>query len=475
MKKQFGFILLTLGVFIILFCSKIFQHGLFFDGLIYSSIAQNLTEGFGSFWFPHFSETIHPVFYEHPPLAHQMESVLMNLFDSAFYTEKIYSTLMACLTILFIVLIWRNITEGKPIQKLFWLPVLLWVLTPKNSWAFTNNILENTMGVFTISSIYVLLLSINSKSIQKRLGLIVLGGFLLLPAFLSKGFPGLFPLGFFVLYFLARYKEYSFIKMLRDSLMMLFSAGLCFFLLFYFNESALKAITNYIEQQVVTGITGQSRVNSRIVLMQNLFNELIPLLIIVVLIFGFYRRRMVELVKTNRSGLKNVLLFFLIGLSASVPLMVSPKFSSFYLICALPYFALVFALFLGDTVGELVEKLNRSKIGNGVLYGLGGVAISTGLFLTISNAGTVGRDYEILNDIDQMEAHLPEGEAVTIYTSLYNDWTTIAYLNRYLQVSCDKSGAMHEYYLVPHGSNLPEDYELIPLETQKFDLLRRID
>lgn len=44
------------------------QDGMFLDGITYSAISRNMANGIGSFWHPHYTETLYPHFNEHPPL-----------------------------------------------------------------------------------------------------------------------------------------------------------------------------------------------------------------------------------------------------------------------------------------------------------------------------------------------------------------------------------------------------------------------
>ena len=60
-------ILLFLG-----FCHELWSEGMFMDGLYYATIANNLANNIGSFWFLHFTNTEFPIFHEHPPLAFGM-------------------------------------------------------------------------------------------------------------------------------------------------------------------------------------------------------------------------------------------------------------------------------------------------------------------------------------------------------------------------------------------------------------------
>ncbi len=473
-RKDTPFVLITLGIFILLFFSKVFQHGLFFDGLIYASVSNNMANGIGSFWLPYFSETIYPVFYEHPPLVFGMEALFMKLFNGAFFSEKLFSFIMACFTILLIILIWRKVVPNEKLKSLYWLPVLFWIITPKNSWAFNNNLLENTMSVFSMTAIYLLLISIHSGKVKRYL-MFGLAGVLLLCAFLSKGFPGLFPLGFFFLYFIAFRTDYTFKRFLIDTGILVLITGTITFLFFFFNSNALHNISSYIDIQVIGSISGKSRVGSRLGLLKNLFNELIPLLIISAIIFGVYRKKALYLIREHQSTIKLTLLFLLTGLSAALPLMISPKISSFYLIPALPYFALSFGFILSGMVNGFTKRISLSKIGFQVLYGLSVIAIASGVYLTIKNTGTVGRDHDTFNDMDQIGKIIEPQTTVSIHPHFHSDWTSFSYLQRYLGINVDRSNTIREYYLIPVNGEVPENYEMVKLSTQKFDLLKKSD
>jgi hypothetical protein len=49
-----------------------------------------------------------------------------------------------------IVVLWRRITEATPaLRPLAWLPVLFWAAIPLVTWSYSNNMLENTLSIFT--------------------------------------------------------------------------------------------------------------------------------------------------------------------------------------------------------------------------------------------------------------------------------------------------------------------------------------
>jgi 4-amino-4-deoxy-L-arabinose transferase-like glycosyltransferase len=67
---------------------------------------------------------------------------------------------------------------------------LFWVIIPLVSWSASNNMLENTMMIFTSFSILLFIRAVN----ENRYLFYFLGGVMLFLGFLTKGFVSLFPL-----------------------------------------------------------------------------------------------------------------------------------------------------------------------------------------------------------------------------------------------------------------------------------------
>lgn len=167
---------------------------MFTDGVLYTAVSKNLANGLGSFWFPHFSDTMFlPFFHQQPPLTFGIQALFFKLFGNGIYSERFYSFFTLCVSAFLIHCIWRKVyEEQKEVRQLSWLPVLLWIIIPVCYWAYSNNVEENTMGIFTLLStlcMYNGLLQKNAKSFFY----LAVGSSLALMASLCKGFPGLFP------------------------------------------------------------------------------------------------------------------------------------------------------------------------------------------------------------------------------------------------------------------------------------------
>ena len=278
------------------------------DGLIYSTISHNMANGFGSFFYPSFSQTIMHVFNEHPPLVFGIQRLFFELFGNAFYVEKIYSFLCAILTIILMVFLWKKIAPSKVTRQMYWLPILLWIIVPTISWSFNNNMLENTMGLFSLIATYLLLLSSDKRGFSAFLYLFS-GSLFIFLAFLSKGFPSLYPLAFFFIYFFTYGEKISFKKALFSTLLSLLIVSSLFFLYLYSSADALINFSAYFNSQVLSSIEGKREFSSRWDLFSNLSRELIvPFTLIVIIYFSNKFFSKIKIYKD--SSLNKATLFF---------------------------------------------------------------------------------------------------------------------------------------------------------------------
>ncbi|MBI9034583.1 MAG: glycosyltransferase family 39 protein [Bacteroidales bacterium] len=147
-NKQLAFYLITVAIFMGLISPFLLADGMFMDGVLYAAISNNLSQGIGNFWDLHLTNTLHPHFHEHPPLAFGIQSLFFMLFGDSIFIERLYSLSTFIITGFIITRIWYKVTNAS-YHKLAWLPVLFWIITPLVTWAAPNNMLENTMMVFT--------------------------------------------------------------------------------------------------------------------------------------------------------------------------------------------------------------------------------------------------------------------------------------------------------------------------------------
>ena len=130
-RKTTPYFLIVFALFLGVSAPALFSDGMFMDGLLYATVAKNLANGIGSFWYLHLSETLYPVFHEHPPLAIGIQSILFRILGDSIYIERFYSLFTFLITGLIIYLIWNLVTENKK-KEIAWLPLSIGIQTDIN-------------------------------------------------------------------------------------------------------------------------------------------------------------------------------------------------------------------------------------------------------------------------------------------------------------------------------------------------------
>lgn len=442
------------------------------DGLIYSTLAHNLANSIGTFWFPSFSETIMNNFHEHPPLVFGIQSIFFRLLGDGFYVEKIYSTLTAILTAWFIILIWKKVSYSEKIRVLYWLPILLWITIPNCFWSYNNNMLENTMGLFSLAAIYCLLTSLN-KHIRMQIFYFILAGLLLFFSFLSKGFTGLFPIAFFFCYYLIFRKSFGGKSMLINSLIMLIVLTGISVLFLYINEPARESLTKYINSQVLESLQGKRVVVPRWHIMIVLLREfLIIITITTILVFSYYKKSFFQIKKESKA-ICIFILFILIGLSASAPIMISPKQLGFYIVPSLPYYAIGFSMLIAHIVSKYLDRINQFSLGFRIFQYFGYSLIFLTILLSAINYGNYARDKVLIHDVILIGENIPEGSTITISKPLFQHWSLIGYFQRKFYINLDRSRKLHEYVLMKKNEPRLDGYIILEIGLKEFQLMKK--
>ena len=202
-KKHAPYWVLPLAYAGIMMLPSLVSEGTFLDGLIYAVLARNLAAGLGSFWTPYFSASQYPQWYEHPPVALGLESCFFRVLGDHVYVEHIYSACTALVTAWLIVTLWKwCCRQDEELRPLGWLPVLFWLMNPQITWAYSNNMLENTMGIFTLGAVLVLLRSFTAVrlGVLSAMAVAMVAAMMIVAAALTKGPVAFFPFTVPVIY-----------------------------------------------------------------------------------------------------------------------------------------------------------------------------------------------------------------------------------------------------------------------------------
>jgi len=467
-KKHLPFWLTTISVFIALILPTLLRDGMFMDGLLYSVISKNLAEGKGTFWHPHLTKTFFNTFHEHPPLVFWIQSLFFRILGDHLLVERFYSFITAIITGYFIILIWKQIfRQENELANLSWLPFLFWIIIPLTYWSYKNNMLENTMGVFTITAVFIL---IKGLSLNKKIFFyLIITAFLIFLGFLCKGFVALFPLTVIGLYWLM-FKKNSFVKMTIYSLILVFVPVLLL-LLILLNNEAHQSLLQYFNAQIMPSLKGERAVVERYYIIQRLFIELLPVMILTTILLIFYKLKKINITKIGAYK-KWVLLLFSIGVLASFPITISPKQSGFYLVPSFPYFAIGFAIIVAPGLNKLIQQINPENKSFKMYMLLSLILLIIITAFSILQIGKIGRDHKELNDVYTIGKVLPKDSIISVCPSMRDDWSLHGYFARYFDISLDHTDKEHRYYLTDKScdTSLAEKYTKIKLSTNIYNL-----
>lgn len=461
-NKYLPFYFIVLALFIGLTAKSLFTGGMFMDGLWYAVIARNLSDGIGSFWDLSFSKTMYVHFHEHPPLAFGLQSIFFTLFGDHILVERFYSFFTFLITGWIMVLIWKR-TVDKKYSSLAWLPLFFWVITPLITWCVSNNLLENTMMIFT--SLAVLFI-IKSHDDKRWLNL-SLAGVMLYLGFLTKGPVALFPLSL-PFWILIINRNISFKRFVIDTLVISIAALAPVLIIYLIQPESIESLMAYFEKQVVGSLKNIQSVESRFYILENLLSNLIPVGILMLIAFLVNRR-----IKFENKKSKWAFSFFALGLSGVIPIMVSMKQSSFYMLAAIPFFCLAFADVIAPRVHYFTDKINYKGKGYRRFRWISYVLLTGTIIVTAVQTNRVDRDVVLVSDVKKVIEIVHDDVIITIPHEMSDYWNLHGYFQRYAKVSLDYDHQFdNKYLLVIKGykGDLLEYFTKYPVELELYDL-----
>lgn len=444
---------------------------MFADGVVYAAVSKNLANGIGTWWEPHFSSTLFNNFHQQPPLMIWLQSFFFQVTGDSIYPERIYSLLTGILMLLLLATSWRHFNKDPGMRQLTWLPLLLWLVIPTVSWGLKNNVAENTMVIFDWLSVMFMIQFFEKKSQTLSFFLAVI--FLFAASFV-KGFQGLFPFAAPACYWIST-RKISFMKMIITTFILIAIIVFFYFLLLQI-PAARKSYLEYFGARL-SGFptTTTSTTDNRLWLLLRMVIEL-SLPVTLSLAAGFLLQR--KLFFKNLPGeVKSVaLVFFLVGLSGSLPLLISYEQRGFYLITSMPYFVMSLALIVAPSFKLLIEKLSIRIKNLLVAQIVAWMFLISGIILTFLNAGKISRDQEQLHDVYWLKQAIGSNQIVGASEAVWNQWSLQAYFMRYANISLAISNDTCQFYL-QLKSDTPlnlQSYQRLNWETKFVDVYERV-
>ncbi len=462
-SSHFPFRVFTAAVLVVLVVPTLIMDGMFMDGLLYTCVAKNLSEGLGTFWKPHYSATYLSFFDQQPPLGFAIQSIAFKIFGTSIYTARIYSFLTLCAGAFLITKIWSILFKNEEgVRKTSWLPVLLWIIIPVCSWAYSNNMLECTMVVFDLLAV-LFLIKFTEKNFLPHL---LLAGIFIFLASLTKGFQGLFPLAALFFHWIA-YRKHPFLKMVLNSAMLVAVPALIYLLVFQIGE-AREGLSTYLNRRVWNSIASVATVESRFYLAGRLFTELLAPALLSGLAVILLKRK----TGPEKKYPAHFIFFLLIGLSASLPLMITLEQRGFYLATSFPFFAIAIAALAAPYISGAIEKINTEGRSSRIFNILSVVLLCGAVLFSAFQIGKAKRNKTMLHDIYLIGEEIPKGSIASATPALWHDWEFQEYFVRHFYISLDGNAVPSREFLISEAQ--PEDtlYKRINIPTEKYNLYK---
>ena len=466
--SQAPFRWLTLAVFLGLTLPLLVQRGMFMDGLLYTTVAHNQANGFGTFWEPRFSQEGFAglkTFHEHPPLVFGMQALWFRLLGSAPWVEGAYCLLIALLNASLLVALWRAIWPAPSrLRALQWLPVLLWIIVPQVHWCIQNNMQENTMAVFTIAAV---LFTVHAAQSTMRPWMAhVLAGLCVFAASFAKGPPGLFPLGAPVLYTVLTGQGGTLRAWGGTFLATVVVVGLYALLMTW--PEAHDSLLTYADGRLLHRIDQAPTVDHRWRTLQHVVMAMLGPVIATLLV----RRSTRRLPETEGvASTRKALALVAIGLSGVLPLMLTMVQKSFYMVAALPLISVGLACWAAPGLLAWSDRPGQGRMAKSLIERVGQVGVLGVLICAVLLFGRSTRDADLLHDTDLIGAELPEQALVGVPEAVWSQWNLQSYLMRYHFVSLTLDGRT-AWWLTQGSGPAPEGYEPVPLPTRTLRLWR---
>jgi Dolichyl-phosphate-mannose-protein mannosyltransferase len=474
-KPSFPFWILALSIVFGCTLPILIQEGMFQDAMLYSSVSHNLGIGIGTFWHPQYStlniEGI-PSFHEQPPLVFGIQAVLYRIFGDSIYIERWYTFAMILMHIALINILWKSIFKDNIAYKnLGWLPVIFWIIIPVCFWSFHNNMIENTVSIFTLCSIIISYTIIQSE--KYNIGLWVLSGFFIFLASFSKGVPGLFPITFPFLYWVITQKI-SFQKCMLYSFVLVAIPAIIYGV-FLLNPESKHSLSIYFFDRLIRRVNTMPTVTYRLETVWRLFTELIPVFIIVLITYfvSDKTKRQSRIVENKNE----FLLFLMIGLSSSLPLTLTMVQKGWYMVPGFPFFAIAFAILIVPNIANVVNRIDTQGTKYRVFGYVSVLLLAMVLTITFMQKDKISREQDTVTDVYKIGKIVPKFSTITVPAAMYDqyDFVLQGFLVRYFNISISP---LKEYVYFMKEKQMPLTHptrlEKIEIGLTKYDLYKYI-
>lgn len=438
---------------------RLVREGMFGDGLTYAAIARNLAEGRGSAWAPFFSHSFWlpydpgGVFYGHPPLQFWLQAGLFRLFGDWLYVEKTYCGLLIGLTALLLARCWQRLVPADhPAHGLDWLPALVWFTFRTAEWASTQNLLDCTMSTLCLLAVW-LLLEADGSPLSRQVVLDALAGLALVGGLLTKGPVALHVLAVPFLVEGLFHRRFPVGRIFRRTATLLVVLGAVGAFLWQ-HEPARQFFSQYLRQQIVASLAGAREHAAtlhpagRFYIVQVLILNPLPT-VACGLVLRWVARRWRGAVPAPAELPRTVALGAGLTLAASLPITLSVKQYSHYLVPALPYAALALAAWLAPPLLRLLASTDALARHPRRVRLAGVIACLTVVGYAARVAGQpFWNDRDLITDVHTLGRYVPKHTTVGVCADLMRNFAVHSYLQRYHRHELTELGRLPRFAVV---------------------------
>lgn len=463
---------ISISIFLLVYVSPLLLRKMGVDGIVYASIAKNLSLHYGNIWKLHFSNTTYWGFYEHPPLAIYFQSLFFKLLGQGDWIERLYCFLIFLANFSIVAWYWLKQTQ-KPIVPSLILLFFFYMIIPINE-KFTQNNLEATFSIFSTASALILCLKFKPKHaflIQYPMAAITM-----MAAFFCNGPVAFFPLAIPVM------KAYldsntSILTALKNTVYFTALTSGLLILIFFIIPESFEYMKIYFEREVIASTFGSRAIQFPGITRLYIFVFYLEAYAIagllalgcILTVAKIEHQHPSRIIKTMTKN-KNVPLFFLISLISSIPIGLSHHIVFRFMIPSAPFFALFMMYFCYqpiETINQFFSQKNQISLYVNRLsqFVLGVSIIIFSLFCLLN------KDRVMFNDIHYLKNYLADDEVLMPSSKVYLDWITGAYFSRYSMISLEVPKTKpHPYYISLKGEPIPQHYKPLQLPLSYYQL-----
>jgi hypothetical protein len=266
-------------------------------------------------------------------------------------------------------------------------------------------------------------------------------------------------------------------KMLFYSFILVVIPILIYFLLFQIDAAAYY-YKGYFNARLFTAFhpTGLYTTGNHFYILLRLMSELlIPTVICLVMMFVFRKKSLSS--EKIKPDWRIVYVFLLAGICASLPLMITLEQRRFYLVPAIPFFAIAFASVIVPGVTLLIDKKDLGENFFNSLKKIAVLLLFCVFIFSVMQIGKTRRDKELLHDINETGKIIPCGTDINMHPAFDYNWSLQLYFTRNYNISLAPLKVKQFQYLIVPDTAKPDlaKYSEVHLDLKTFKLYKLLN